>query len=351
MITGKTKTEAMYRAVNLDSSSSLKEFSVNRRKYYKKYVLGESVEDEENKAINMGRLVETLLMEPEEFDNRFYMSACASIPTANMLNFVEALYKETVAATDEDGNVTKPFEDMCKEAFAQSGYSGKGNGSYESVIKKFVGSDAEIYYNEIRKVRSNGLTVVTTEEITTAENIVNELRSNFATADIVNLVNTNNISVNNQLQIEGYSVEGHLFKSMIDKVIIDHQNKTISPLDLKCTWNVENFYEEYYLYRRAYIQAYLYREACKSLTFTGDLLGYTVECPKFIVCDSTNYYNPLVYVLSEKDMEDAYNGFEHKGRAYPGVKEIIEDLKWAYKNGLWNISRKNYETGGLVPLK
>ncbi len=43
-IEGKTKTEAQYRAVVMDSSSSLKEFSTNRRKYYKKYILNEKVE-------------------------------------------------------------------------------------------------------------------------------------------------------------------------------------------------------------------------------------------------------------------------------------------------------------------
>ena len=36
MIGGKTKTEANYRALMLDSSSSLKDFSMDRKKYYKK---------------------------------------------------------------------------------------------------------------------------------------------------------------------------------------------------------------------------------------------------------------------------------------------------------------------------
>ena len=50
MITGKSKTEKEYRAVSMDSSSSLKEFSLDRRKYHKKYVLNENVEDSETKA-------------------------------------------------------------------------------------------------------------------------------------------------------------------------------------------------------------------------------------------------------------------------------------------------------------
>ena len=353
MIKGQAKTEAVYRAILLDSSSSLKEFSMDRKKYYNKYYLGKNVEDKDSQAAIMGRLVETLLMEPDEFDKRFYMSACATSPTGNMVTFVENLYRETIDATDEFGNVTKTFEEISKAAFADCGYSGKGNGSYENIIKKFIGSDAEIYYNEIRKVRANNLTVVTSQDVTHAENIVSELRNNFATKDIVNLVNSSRYSVYDQLQVEGYEVDGHLFKSMMDKVIADHQEKMIQPYDLKCTWSVENFYEEYYLYRRAYIQAYLYYYAAKHLTLdeNSELYGYKVNPLQFIVCDSTNYYNPLVYTLSDEDMKDAYEGFVHKGKTYPGVKYLIDELKWAMDMNIWNISKSNYLKKGVVNIK
>lgn len=353
MIKGQAKTEAVYRAILLDSSSSLKEFSMDRKKYYNKYYLGKNVEDKDSQAAIMGRLVETLLMEPDEFDKRFYMSACATSPTGNMVTFVENLYRETIDATDDFGNVTKTFEEISKAAFADCGYSGKGNGSYENIIKKFIGSDAEIYYNEIRKVRANNLTVVTSQDVTHAENIVSELRNNFATKEIVNLVNSSRYSVYDQLQVEGYEVDEHLFKSMMDKVIVDHQEKTIQPYDLKCTWSVENFYEEYYLYRRAYIQAYLYYYATKHLTLdeNSELYGYVVKPIQFIVCDSTNYYNPLVYTLSDEDMKDAYEGFVHKGKTYPGVKYLIDELKWAMDMNIWNISKSNYLKKGIVNIK
>jgi hypothetical protein len=353
MIKGQAKTEAVYRAILLDSSSSLKEFSMDRKKYYNKYYLGKNVEDKDSQAAIMGRLVETILMEEDEFDKRFYMSACATSPTGNMVTFVENLYRETIDATDEFGNVTKTFEEISKAAFADCGYSGKGNGSYENIIKKFIGSDAEIYYNEIRKVRANNLTVVTSQDVTHAENIVSELRNNFATKDIVNLVNSSRYSVYDQLQVEAYEVDGHLFKSMMDKVIVDHQEKIIQPYDLKCTWSVENFYEEYYLYRRAYIQAYLYYYATKHLTLdeNSELYGYTVKPLQFIVCDSTNYYNPLVYTLSDEDMKDAYEGFVHKGKTYPGVKYLIDELKWAMDMNIWNISKSNYLKKGIVNIK
>ena len=343
------KTEAMYRAIQMDSSSSLKEFSVNRKKYHKKYVLNERVEEEDTKAATIGRVVETLLLEPELFDDRFYMSVCLSAPTAMMLDFVEALCKHTLASTDEDGNVSRTFEEIAKDAYVDSGYKIK----FEAVISKFQGSDAEIYYNELRTVRSKGLTVVTAEDVTNAEKVVQELKNNPITSTVVNLINSARYTIHNQFQIEGYDVDGHLFKSMMDKIVIDHDLQTIQVYDLKCTWSVENFYEEYYLYRRAYIQALLYFHGAISLTMNpnSEVYGYTVNQPRFIVCDSTNYMSPLIYTLTDSDLKDAYNGFEHKGRTYPGVKQLIEDLRWAIENDTWNISKENYLNNGLVNIK
>ena len=349
MIKGTAKTEAQYRATLMDSSSSLKDFSTDRKKYYKKYFLGEKVEDKDSSAANMGRIVETLLMEPHLFDDKFYMSSCASTPTGLMLDFVEALYKCTELATNDQGKVVIDFSELSLEAYRISGFKIK----YEAVISKFIGSDAEIYYNEIRRVRSKNLTVVNTMEISIAEKIVEQLRTNTTTAPIVNLVNSSRYEVIDQMQVEGYTIDGHLFKSMLDKVVIDHKEKTIQPYDLKCTWSVENFYEEYYLYRRAYIQAYLYFYAMLHIASDPDssCYGYRVQYLNFIVCDSTNYYQPLIYTLDMEDMEDAYKGFVHKGRTYPGVGDLIAALTWCLETNTWNISHKNYLSNGVVNIK
>jgi hypothetical protein len=150
--------------------------------------------------------------------------------------------------------------------------------------------------------------------------------------------------------VEGYEVFGHMFKSMMDKMIVDHKSKTVQVYDLKCTWSVENFYSEYYLYRRAYIQGFLYHKAAETWASEMGYGDYTILYPRFIVCDSTNYSNPLVYVMTVDSMDNALNGFEHNGRPYPGVAQLIEDLKWTLDNDVWNISRENHINNGIVNL-
>ena len=345
MIKGGTKTEALYRGIMLDSSSSLKDFSTDRKKYYKKYVKGLDVE-EDNKAANLGRIVKTLLLEPDEFDNKFYLSAGVNTPTGLMLEFVNALYDLAMASKDEKGIIARDFLDLAEEAHTISGFKI----SVEAVIKKFDGSDAEFYYRELCLVKEKNLTVVTTNEVTFAQRIVDELKINTISQSIIGRNSDIQYTVLNQFQIEGYKIDGLLMKSMIDKIIVDHIKKVIDIYDLKCTWNVEDFIEKYYLYRRSYIQAYVYYKAILSLTEDVDhkWFGYTVNPPVFIVCDSTNYYNTLLFTTTHAHLEQAYNGFTRKGKTYPGVKDIIAGLQWAVETNSWNISKEAYFNDGIV---
>ena len=347
MIVAEVNAEKFYRAIVMDSSSSLKDFDKDRKKYYRRYVLGEKIEDDETKALTMGRVVETKLMEPELFDDRFFPSVCESVPTEGMLKFVEALYKHTKEATDENGEVTRTFEDISRDAYADSGYKI----AYEAVMKKFMGSDAEVYYQEIREVRSKGLTVISLKDAAASERIVEQMQNDPFVGPIVNQGKTARYDVYNQLQISDVSIGGLKMKGMLDKVIVDHQAKTIHIYDLKCTWAVENFYREYYLYRRGDIQAVVYY--ILSLHHFNDLVkeGYTVNPPSFIVCDSGAYYAPLIYDLSDNDVVEGMNGFEYKGTKYRGILEIIEDIKWAKEMDVWNISRNNYLSSGRVKIK
>ena len=345
MIKQSVSKESDYRGLQIDSSSSLKEFATDRRKYKKKYIDLERVTDEEDsKASVTGRIVETLLFEKDLFDSRFYMSGSSRMPSGNMLKFVNALYK----CTAENENNTS-FEDCLKEAYKASEYKW----TFDKVLEKFNGSDAEIYYRELLEVKRKGLTIVTLDDVTNAERVVQELKTNEFTAPVIRLIEEDNsrYEVLIQYQIDGYEVDGLKLKSMMDLVVIDHKAKTIQVYDLKVSWSVEGFYTEYYLYRLAYIQAYLYKEACREIKVRKNLEYYTVLDPKFIVCDSINYFAPLIYALDGDDMQDAYNGFEYKGKHFKGVKEIIKDLKWHKETNIWRISRINYENGGITPLK
>ena len=347
-MTIKEISEVEYREIKRNSSSSLKDFSLDRRKYQRKYILGETIKEKPNKASDMGRLVETLLMEPERFDELFFMSSLASVPGGMLGDFIYFLSEE-VSKYEHEELTDEEFAISTNIAHKKSGFKHK----LPTVLKKLDDPENELYYSECLRVNKLGMTMVTPQDIDNAEQIVKALKTNRNTANIVNLETNKDFTVINQMKIDGYQIDGLLLKSMLDKVIINHITKTITPFDLKCTWSVENFFKEYYLFRRTYIQAYLYKRAIIELTENPESIyhRYSVENTTFIVCDSINYYDPLIYTLSEDDMRDAYLGFTHKYTYYPGVKDIIEDLHWAIDKDMWGISKRNFEKKGILNIK
>jgi len=341
MIAGNQRTEKEYRKIDVDSSSSLKVFAQDRKKYKKLFIDNERVEDDEKtKSSITGDLVDCLLLTKEKFDEKFFLSSIFKTPSGNMELFVNSLLKYSDSPYEN-------FEEIAKKAYKDSGYKW----TFEKVLEKFVGSDAELFFKESLEVRSKGLTVVALEDIQNAERIVEDLKTNEITKDIINLVNSDRYLVQNQVQVERFEINGLPLKAQIDKIIVDHKEKRISPFDLKCTFSVEGFYWEYYLHRLAYIQAYVYKQACYKLKEQLGLDYYTVENLSFLVCDSIGYMNPLIYTLNQDDEDDCYNGFEYRGRRYKGVKEIVADLKYAKENDVWRISRKNALNGGIVNIK
>ena len=92
--------EKEYRSIPLDSSSSLKMFNEDRKKYKKRYVDLTPVSEDRNQSVIVGNLVDCLLLEPEEFENKFHMSTVVKVPEGLMGAFVNSLFKQTLEYTN-----------------------------------------------------------------------------------------------------------------------------------------------------------------------------------------------------------------------------------------------------------
>lgn len=348
MVGGKIRSEKEYRELPIDSYSSVATFAKNRLSYYFQYVKGEKEEEEDDKAILTGNLTEALLSGMEkEFDRKFYLSTCPETPTENMLNFVNALYRHT-ELNAENGVVSVEFEELARRAYEESGYKIK----LEAVLKKFTGSNAESYYRQLRATKPKGLQIVTQKDLENAQKIAEELKTNSITSWYVNLVSDDRFIVINQFQFDDLEIEGIPLKGMLDKLIIDTLEKVIYIIDWKVTWAVESFIREYYLKRFTYLQAIIYY---LGILYTKQDLGinmaeYTILPPKFVVSDSAAYSEPLIYELTSSDLNDAFNGFTMNGRYYPGLQEILGDLKWAKDNNKFRISKRNFLNGGICHI-
>lgn len=339
MIQGKVvRTEKEYRKLDRLSASDLRLFAKDRKKFFKTVVMKEEEweEEEYSKSLLVGSIVHTLLLEPQNFDTKYLMSICTTPPTGLMLAFVEALYKYTKINT-ENGEVTKDFKYLAEEAYRESGFKI----TLDAVLKKFIGSNAEDYYNEIRQARSLGKTVVCVDDLSIAEKIVNNLESHPFTGSIFK----DDEHSMSEVKIEDYEIDGVELKSMIDRLEEDTTNQIVQPYDLKVVWDNQNFYREYYLKRRADIQGFVYWKAVKSR-----YPEHEINPPIFIVADSSNFYAPLKYRMTQEDLSKAYFGFVDNGRYYIGVKDILDEIKWAQETGSWTYTKEIYENEGYKLL-
>jgi len=347
-------TEKEYHALRVDRYSSIKLFLEDRKKYYSKYILRENNREKKTQSTLFGSLCDCLLFNPDDIDNRFVLSV-AKKPTGQMGELLDILWEKTLDCLSEDGIVTKGIESIVNDAFHEYAFDRKTGEKtaflrpkkeVDDIIGELASGKAGDWYREKRQSADKDL--ITQEDLDNANKVVEGLKANFATREIVELYG-DRITVLDQLVIL-FEYRDTSLKSMLDRVVVDHDKKTIKPYDLKTTYNVEGF-DYNYRSLKYYIQAATYDAALHSWREQEKLEDYKIEPISFIVTDSTLYMNPLVYDIDEIDLEDAYNGYTYAGNYYRGLNQALDDLKWHKETNIWNISAENFRNSGRRKIK
>lgn len=351
----RTINEQEYRLINRDSYSSIKDFLDDRILYYKKYVLKERIEEKISPAMVFGNLVDCLLLEPEKFDEKFYV-AKSQTPPPQMKALSEALFLRTLGDLDENGIQQSEFDKLLPMAYNDVKYDADGNDvafkrkgqTYETVKAEFVKGNGIEWYKQLRE--SYGQTLVEVRQVTMAESVVQSLRSNEVTSNIIKLTNSKRFGVYNQEKIL-FNYDGEDLKCMVDKIVIDHQERRIYVYDLKTTWDVEDNFIKNFFARRYYIQAAVYDIAVKDWATDMGLSSYEVLPMKFIVADSSNTKSPLIYECTPEVLKKAMEGFEYQSKEYIGLNQALEELRWHKESGKWTSSATNVQNKGRVIIK
>lgn len=126
------------------SNSSLSTFSYDPSYYHKVYVTKELVDKKESASLTFGSLVHCLLLEPEEVQNRYVISALKpeDKPAGMMLEFINALLKHDVVD-----------EIAMEAAYVSSGYKI----SRDKVFESFKKPENQAYYNEMLATKGKSL--------------------------------------------------------------------------------------------------------------------------------------------------------------------------------------------------
>lgn len=329
--------------------SKLKDFTKDPLLVWrKKYILGD-YEFKTTPEMEYGSLVDCMQFEPHLKDEKFAI-ASAPTPTENNLNFVNALIELIKNSEEVDLNV-----ELYEKAYTAAGIKSP---KFENYIKdRFVGTDVEAYFAE--KLESIGKTTMGLEQFEAAERVLRMLNESESTRDIFKYkgeVIQYDDKGNIVLHIEGKAqfglkarVDGVLIRVLLDWVLVNHLNKTISPYDMKTTaMGVEDFRYTFFK-MKYYIQQGLY-EAVVAEWAAEYYPDYEVKPFQFIVVDSSGFIEPLVYEITAPQGQSFLYTFNLGDRVYKSGLDIIDDINYHIENNIWTISRTNKLNQGKVKI-
>ena len=145
-----------------------------------------------------------------------------------------------------------------------------------------------------------------------------------------------------------FTINGVEIKSLLDKIIIDNDNKIIYPFDIK-TGTEFNFMANFYRYKY-YLQGALYSAAINSIVQTKpEFAGYKVDPFRFIYLSRQNTELPLIYTMSDKFVEKVMVGYTNKsGYDVRGIIDLVDDYKWYINNNEFTMRRDIVENNGEI---
>lgn len=139
-----------------------------------------------------------------------------------------------------------------------------------------------------------------------------------------------NVEIIYQYKIK-YILQDVLFKSMIDIVYIDHENKKIHLYDVKTGSDHPRAFLKTAVYRYKYMyQAFLYKVGFEDfISYIPEFDEYTIENFEFVYVSRIKPTYPVILVIDE----DSHESFFHEGLVddrytLPGIAYVLKALKY-----------------------
>lgn len=192
-----------------------------------------------------------------------------------------------------------------------------------------------------------GKTIISFEMYNDAKECKNILLSNEFTKSIFD-DNVPGVDAFYQFKYK-WNSKGLQFKGMLDRLLIDHNNKLIKPYDLKTGGkSVLDFEQSFFGYRYD-IQALLYKAICMHIR-DEHYPDYKVDNFRFVYIGRYEK-SPLIWEVTNELLSYAAYGYVRKGKKVKGVKELVKDYKWYLANS-FNVSfpEEVYNNNGVVDI-
>lgn len=282
-------------------------------------------------SVRIGSITDDLLNDGFKLEDKYYIFD-GKKPTATLGNLADIITKNYNEIPDDN----KILEIINHNSYwKRSGDEVKLKNIEDNDFRNYL----EAFYESKRKI------VLSSNDYALGKELADTIRTHEFSKYIFSDVYDRYTQFKFEIKYKGIK-----FRGIIDFVLIDHKNKTVNLIDLKtgkdqCLYFMNNFIKyKYYFQESIYIKAFNF--ICKKL----GLKGYKLLPFKFLYISRYEKI-PLEYAVTKKWHNAAIKGFiTDSGYKYKGLDETIEDIKWHWKNKVFDLPKEVYESNGTKLL-
>jgi len=317
------------------SNSTLSVFNYDPSYFYKVYITRELEDKKESDAMLLGSIIHCMLLEPEEFDKRYFMSALFpnEMPSGMMLDYVKALSEHDM------------LDELAHEfAYVKSGYKI----SREKVLENFNKVPAYVtYLAELKDTRQ----VISSAMMVTARTNVENVKASPYWDRILGGLRWDQLKEleiywNNTVQVEGNEYALPL-RSKLDHVFV-HYDKDFNLLSIRYfdyktdSQKPVHKYQESFEYWKTYRQFAFYYLA---------LRAWAAQNHPEADLDISMYVVPIDVVRTKTMIYEVKRSYIAKGMEE--IDKNLRDLAWHMTHNLWEYTKDIYlqDIPRLEPLE
>ena len=340
-----------YKTISALNQSTLKQILISPRAYVEAKERQLARVESTEQHFMFGSLVDMMLTESkEDFDKKYAVIPDDTGVSETIAKIVKGVYNDMYEKTPT------ALEDYPEEILQHCNYElYQSRWKDETRFKKIVEQGSK-YFDILKKCGTK--TIITESEYAKAVNCVMALRSDKHTSKYCQKKsNDPNIEIIDKHVIV-FEHDGLEFKGELDRIIVNHQEKTITPIDFKTTSkSVLNFENSFWHFR------YDFQAAVYTLGLTKDKSdrlksyyedGYSFKPMLYIVVETFLKNPPMVFEISKTALNTGLYGNVDK---VPKIKENLEGFyqaikrfKYATKNDAWDYPME-YDTNGKTTIR
>lgn len=336
-----------YKNIDALNQSILKKILISPQSFLQAKKKQEYGEESQEDHFTFGTIVDLMLTgNKEDFDKRFVKISNESSCSDTIKNIIKEVYNDILMSDSVDLEL-KDYKVKILEYCTYANYqpNWKDDTKVDKIIKE--GND---YFELLKTIGTK--TPVTEAEYAKAVTSVMALKSDKFTQPYTMLkANTNDREFLNKFIIE-FEFNGYKIKGELDRVVIDHTERTITPIDFKTTGKpIGGFISDFWYYRYDF-QAAVYTRGLLEHSDIKKLLesNYSLNPFLYIVVETNLVSNPMVFEVTPEAIQVGFSGGIVNNKIYEGFEQAMERYYYAEQFNSWEYPKEYYESNGKMPI-